>query len=72
MSALCAGVVPGKARYADPDVFEVNREPAHAFSHVFPDVESARPEPDWENPHSQSPPVILTLTEAGNLSGLKT
>jgi beta-galactosidase len=54
LCALSTGVSQGKPRYANPDVFEVNREPAHAFSHVFPDVESARPEPDWENPFAKS------------------
>ena len=54
LSVLSAGLSQAEPRYANPDVFEVNREPAHAFSHVFPDVESARPEPDWEDPFAKS------------------
>ncbi len=41
-------------RWADPAVYGINREPAHAFSLVFPDAESARPEPDWDNPFAKS------------------
>jgi len=48
-----------KERYANPNVFEVNREPAHAFSHVFSDVESARPEPDWANPFAKSSRYLM-------------
>ena len=48
-----------KPRYANPEVFEVNREPAHAFSLVFPDAESARPEPDWDNPFDKSSRYLL-------------
>ena len=44
----------GLPRWADPEVFAVNKEPAHAFSLVFPDEESARPEPDWANPFAAS------------------
>ncbi len=39
-------------RWEDPSVFGVNLEPAHAFSHLFPDEASARAEPNWEQPFS--------------------
>jgi len=41
-------------RWADPEIFAINKEPAHAFSLVFPDEASARPEPDWDNPFAAS------------------
>jgi len=44
----------GLPRWADSEVFEVNKESAHAFSLVFPDEESARPEPNWNNPFAAS------------------
>jgi beta-galactosidase len=43
-----------RPRWANPEVFAVNREPAHAFSLVFSDEASARPEPNWENPFAGS------------------
>jgi len=43
-----------KARWVDPEVFSVNRLPAHAFSLVFPDEKSATPEPDWADPYAGS------------------
>lgn len=54
LCALSAGISQAKPRYANPSVYEVNREPAHAFSLVFPDEESARPQPNWENPFANS------------------
>ena len=59
MIATAVGSVEGKVmkqsseglpRWADSKVFEVNKEPAHAFSLVFPDEKSARPELNWDNP----------------------
>ena len=44
----------GLPRWADSEVFEGNKEPAHAFSLVFPDEKSARPEPNWDNPFAGS------------------
>ena len=40
-----------KQEWANREVFAVNRLPAHAFTHRFPSKESARPEPNWENPY---------------------
>ncbi|WP_168442148.1 glycoside hydrolase family 2 TIM barrel-domain containing protein [Pontiella desulfatans] len=40
-----------KPEWADREVFEINRLPAHAFTHRFPNKEAARPEPDWETPY---------------------
>jgi beta-galactosidase len=44
----------GRERWRNPEIFEVNREPAHAFSLVFPDAASAAPEPDWADPYAGS------------------
>ncbi|RKX43295.1 MAG: hypothetical protein DRP64_08440, partial [Verrucomicrobia bacterium] len=41
-------------RWADSEVFSINKEPAHAFSLVFPDEDSARPDPNWANPFASS------------------
>ena len=54
LSLVISQAVAGAPRWADPAVYEINREPAHAFSLVFPDAESARPEPDWQNPFAKS------------------
>ncbi len=48
------GIAQKKPPWTNPDVFSINRDPAHAFSLVFPDEQSARPEPDWENPFAKS------------------
>jgi len=54
-SASVASVVRAEPpRWANPEVFAINAEPPHAFSLVFPDVASARPEPDWSNPYAGS------------------
>lgn len=36
--------------WANREVFALNREPSHAFTHRFPNRETALPEPDWANP----------------------
>jgi len=40
-----------KPEWMNREVFAVNRLPAHAFTHRFPSVEAARPEPDWKMPY---------------------
>ncbi len=52
--AAASSAAPDSPRWSDPGIFDVNREPAHAFSLVFPDVDSARPEPNWANPFAAS------------------
>lgn len=49
-----AGLSPARERWQDPEVFAVNRLPAHAFTLAFPDAQSAAPEPDWANPYAGS------------------
>lgn len=52
--AAASYAAPSGPRWADSEVFEVNREAAHADALVFPDSDSARPEPDWNNPYAAS------------------
>jgi len=59
LCAFSAVFAQEKPRYANPGVYEVNREPAHAFSLVFPDTESARPEPNWDNPFDKSSRYLM-------------
>ncbi|RKX33159.1 MAG: hypothetical protein DRP64_21125, partial [Verrucomicrobia bacterium] len=50
----CALAIDSCPQWADSEVFAINKEPAHAFSLVFPNEKSARPEPNWENPFAAS------------------
>lgn len=54
-----SGVMAAQPHWANPEVYAVNREPAHAFSLVFPDADSARPEPNWENPFAGSSRYLM-------------
>ena len=45
------GQTESKPEWANREVFELNREPAHAFTHRFPSKETAQPEPDWASPY---------------------
>jgi len=51
-----------KPEWANREVFAVNRLPAHAFTHRFPDKESARPEPNWEKPYHPDRYQLLSGT----------
>lgn len=54
MTLFFGGALSAAPRWADPEVFEINRLPAHAFSLVFPNEESAAREPDWADPYAGS------------------
>ncbi len=57
LANVCAGSAgdpsqtESKPEWANREVFELNREPAHAFTHRFPSKETARTEPDWASPY---------------------
>jgi beta-galactosidase len=65
--AMMASAEP-KPEWSNREVFEVNRLPAHAFTHRFPSVDSARPEPNWETPYHPDRYKLLSGTWKFNWS----
>ena len=57
-----------KPEWADREVFEINRLPAHAFTHRFPSKETARPEPNWATPYHPDRYKLLSGTWKFNWS----